>query len=121
MIFGIYSKEPERLLSEIIKGIESNVSNHMEHWELVNDLGVDYLTQRDEKYYFKILLKPEIIDDNKIRFSFVYHEYADATHHVKCEYIGQLTECILYNFGESIRGIQIYPQRYFNLVSDKLM
>lgn len=109
MIFEIYSKNPQQLLKKIFKAIEENSSRHMEHWEIVSEKGVDYLTQRDIKYFYKVLLKPEIIDDIKIRFHFMFHEYSEPTHYVQCEYSGQLAECILYNFGDVITGLQIYP------------
>lgn len=111
MIFEIYSKDPDRLLENIIKAINENSSRHMEHWEIVSDKGENYITQRDIKYFFKVLLKPEVRDGQKIRFSLVYNQYSDPTHFIKCEYMGQFTECILFNFGDVIKGIQIYAQQ----------
>jgi hypothetical protein len=109
MIFEIYSKDPQQLLNQIFKSVDENTSRHMEHWEIVNEKGIDYLTQRDVKYYFKVLLLPEVLDKRKIRFTFLFHEYSDPTHFVQCEYVGQFTECIMYNFGDVIIGLQIYP------------
>ena len=109
MVVEIYHKNPERLWEEIRNAVNNNSSYHMEHWEMVTDKGREYLTRREVKYYFKILLFPEILDGIKIRFTFKFHEYSDPTHLVQCEYMGQFTECVLFNFGHAIKGLQVYP------------
>lgn len=109
MIFEIYSKNPRGLLKNIFKAVNEKSLRHMEHWEVVTERETDYLTQRDLKYYYKVLLLPEVLEERKIRFYFVFHEYSDPTHYVQCEYAGQLAECILYNFGNVISGVQIFP------------
>lgn len=111
MTIDVYSKTPESLLSLIKNSIIDRSSHHMELWEIVSEKGVDYLTLRDVKYYFKVLLKPEIIDSIKIRFLFEFHEYSDHRLSVQSEYVGKFSECIIYNFITKIKGIQIFPNQ----------
>lgn len=110
MLIDVYTKIPEKLLVLIKDAIDENSSRHMDLWEIVFDNGEDYLTLKEMKYYFKVLLKPEIIHETKIRFSFVFHhDYSDNNHFIKCEYASKFTECILCNFIDKVRGIQIFP------------
>ena len=108
MKIEIYHPEPDYLLLQIMAGIHRKTSRHMEHWEIVSHKGVSNLTQRDLKYYFKVLLMP-VLKKDKIVFIYQYHEYSDPTHYVQCEYAGKLTECILYNFGEQVTKICSIP------------
>lgn len=108
MKIEIYHPDPKQFLLEILAAVHTEASEHMEHWEIITDRGKYYLTQRDLKYYFKVLLRPKI-ERRKISFSFEYHEYSDPAHFVQCEYAGQFTECMLYNFGDKIREIRIIP------------
>lgn len=109
MIIDIYTRTPDALLELINDSIAGNLSPHMELWELVSENGQDFITLRDVKYFYKVLLKPEIINGIKVRFTFEFHEYSDPRLSVQSEYAGKFTECILYNFISKIRGIQIFP------------
>lgn len=111
MLIDVYTKAPEKLLVLINGAINENSSRHMDLWEIVYYNGENHLTLKEIKYYFKVLLKPEIRDGIKLRFSFVFHpEYSDNDHFVKCEYASKFTECILCNFIDKIRGMQIFPK-----------
>lgn len=109
MIIDIYTKNPDGLLALITESVSGNKSPHMELWELVSEKGVDFLTLRDIKYFYKVLLKPEVIEGIKVRFTFEFHEYSDHRLSVKAEYVGKFTECIIYHFVTEIRGIQVFP------------
>lgn len=115
MKIEIYHANPHQFLPIVLAAVHSKSSHHMEHWDIVTDKGKYYLTQRDIKYYFKVLLRPNIIDDEKILFTFEYHEYSDPTHFVQCEYAGQFIECMLYNFGNEIEKIIIIPPKPSNI------
>lgn len=109
MKIDIFTKMPDRLYEKIINSISEESSHHMELWEVVNEKGIDLITQRDVKYYFKVLLEPKIYEGEKLRFSYVFHEYSEPKHSVQCEYMGRFAECILFNFSHLIKGIQIFP------------
>lgn len=109
MTIDIYTIVPEKLYAKIIEAINEDSSHHMQLWEVVNDKGIDYITQREVKYYFKVLLEAIIYPKEKLRFEFRFHEYSEPKHSVQCEYMGRFTECLLYNFESSFKGLQIFP------------
>lgn len=108
MKIDIYTPIPEQLYAKILKAINEDSSQHMQLWEVVNDKGIDYITKREVKYYFKVLLEAKIYPKEKLRFEFRFHEYSEPKLSVQCQYMGHFTECLLYNFSSSFKGLQIF-------------